>query len=96
MAQACTRPAYLPKLVVPAGAPCHACTHPRSSHSSLILLAACKVTGCTCDQYDPLCGCQHPLVCHQWGTAEAPWACRLCPCRQFGALLETVALLTLF
>lgn len=84
-ARAKTRQPYLPKLVVLAGTPCHFCAHPRSSHSELVLQAHCKADGCDCPVFDPLCGCNHLLGEHTWGTPPNPWECAFCPCKRFGA-----------
>lgn len=84
-ARAKTRQPYQPKLVVLAGTPCHFCTHPRSSHSELVLQAHCKTDQCECPVFDPLCGCGHILSEHTWGTPPQPWGCAFCPCQRFGA-----------
>jgi hypothetical protein len=73
------------KLVVKAGAPCHFCRHPRSSHSELVLSAKCKADGCDCPVFDPICGCGHMLSEHLWSTAPDPWGCAFCVCMRFGA-----------
>jgi len=78
-------PRRLIKLVIFPGTPCHACTHPRSSHSELTLHASCKVAGCTCKCFDPICGCGHLLCEHEWGGQSDPWQCALCACQRFGA-----------
>lgn len=84
-ARAKTRQPYLPKLVVLVGTPCHFCTHVRSSHSTLTLQAPCRVSGCDCPVFDPMCGCGHILSEHTWGTPPQPWGCAFCPCSLFGA-----------
>lgn len=84
-ARAKTRQPYQPKLVVLEGTPCHFCAHPRSSHSSIVLQASCKVDQCECPWFDPLCGCGHLLSQHTWGTPPNPWECAFCPCKRFGA-----------
>lgn len=83
--RAATRPAYVAKLVVFPGTPCHACDHPRSSHSEIVLQAPCKVTDCPCKCFEPICGCGHLLCEHTWGTSSDPWACAMCNCGKFGA-----------
>lgn len=80
-----TRQPYLPKLVVVPSTPCHFCTHVRSSHSELVLQSHCKVAGCGCPVFQPLCGCGHLLSEHTWGTPPNPWECAFCPCKRFGA-----------
>lgn len=84
------------KLVVLAETPCAVCGHVRSSHNKLILRGACKAGGCDCPWFEPKCGCGHLLASHEWGTAPEPWACAQCVCRQFGAVLDVAAALTLF
>lgn len=79
------RQAYLARLPLLNGTPCYVCLHPRSSHSLAILSGRCHVPGCTCAEFMPICGCGHLLCEHEWGTAEAPWACCQCVCKQFGA-----------
>lgn len=83
-----TRPLHVPKLVVTIGTPCHFCFHVRSSHSALVLQAACRVDGCGCPVFDPICGCGHILSEHTWGTQPNPWECAFCPCLRFGANLD--------
>ena len=77
----------LAKLVVTPGTPCHFCSHPRSSHSVLVLQHSCKADGCGCPQFEPICGCGHVLSEHCWGTASKPWECAFCACSCFGANL---------
>jgi hypothetical protein len=83
-----TRQPYLAKIVILAGTPCYACTHPRSSHSLLHVLARCRAEACTCATFDPICGCGHLLCMHSWGTPPNPWSCCQCPCKCFGAVME--------
>lgn len=83
-----TRAPYVHKLVVLEGTPCHFCTHPRSSHSSIVLQAPCKVHQCECPVFDPICGCGHLLGEHTWGTPPYPWECAFCPCKRFGANMD--------
>jgi hypothetical protein len=80
-----TRQPYLAQLVVTPGTPCHFCSHPRSSHSMLVLQHSCKAGGCGCPQFEPICGCGHVLSEHQWGIAPQPWGCAFCQCAKFGA-----------
>lgn len=80
-----TRPLYVPKLVVLPGTPCYVCSHPRSSHSVLVLQAPCRVGGCGCPCFSPVCGCGHILADHSWGVQPDPWSCARCPCMKFGA-----------
>lgn len=87
-----TRQPHLARLQVGPATPCQACEHVRSSHSLLVLNAPCRVDGCTCPQFDPICGCGHLLTLHQWGTSERPWACSQCVCRHFGAVQEVLTL----
>jgi hypothetical protein len=84
-----TRQPRLAKLVIPVETPCHICTHVRSSHSALVLTAPCRVTGCDCTAFEPICGCGHLLCSHTWGTPPNVWACAQCRCLQFGAGAET-------
>lgn len=91
-----TRQPYLSKLVVLPGTPCAVCTHYRSSHSLLVLQAACKAEGCDCTCFEPRCGCGHLLASHTWGTPPTPWACYQCPCKHFGADMGTRAVGRLF
>jgi hypothetical protein len=83
-----TRAPYMPKLVIPPGSMCAVCQHPRSSHSVLVVQAACKAAQCPCDCFEPVCGCGHLLSWHTWGTAPTPWECAKCPCLRFGAARE--------
>jgi hypothetical protein len=76
------------KLVITPGTPCAVCSHPRSSHSMLVVLASCKVTGCACDSFEPVCGCGHLISWHTWGVPPYPWNCTKCPCKKFGAAPE--------
>lgn len=80
------RQPYLRRLEIGAAVPCQACEHVRSSHSMNILTGRCRVPDCGCQYYEPACGCRHLLHVHQWGSAEAPWACSRCPCKKFGPI----------
>ena len=82
-----TRAPRQAKLVVKGTTPCHFCTHYRTSHSEIVLTAKCRVTGCDCPVFDPICGCGHLLSEHQWGTPPNPWECAGCKCLKFGAAL---------
>lgn len=76
------------KLVVTPGTSCHFCRHPKSSHSSLVLTAPCRVGGCDCPVFDPICGCGHLLSEHTWGVVTNPWECAFCKCLKFGAAAD--------
>lgn len=90
-AAAKTRQPRLPKLVILPGTPCYACTHVKTSHSPHFVHAPCKVPGCGCFVFDPICGCGHLLCQHEWGTPPHPWACATCDCRSFGASMVVPA-----
>jgi len=94
--RAATRPTREPFPGVGEGVPCEWCEHPRSSHSLVHMFAPCRVTGCGCKVYEPVCGCGHILSMHTWGTQPEPWACAACICRGFGAKQGEVASATLF
>lgn len=78
-----------PALVISAGVLCVVCSHPRSSHSMLILSARCKAQDCQCDNFEPVCGCQHVLSMHLWSVPSDPWGCASCPCKGFGPAPES-------
>lgn len=80
-----TRPLYVPKLTIGAATPCYTCSHPRSSHSMLIIQGACRGAGCGCPFFSPLCGCHHILADHFWSTPPHPLSCSRCVCMKFGA-----------
>ena len=82
------RPPREPKLVITPGTPCAVCSHPRSSHSMLVVLARCKADSCDCDSFEPVCGCGHLISWHMWGTPPNPWGCEKCLCMRFGAAQE--------
>lgn len=87
-----TRQPRLAKLVVLPETPCAVCSHTRSSHSLLVLQAACHVPRCECTIFEPRCGCGHLLCSHTWGTPPQPWSCYQCKCRRFGAAMGQQAL----
>lgn len=86
-----TRQPYQPKLVVLPATPCAVCSHPRSSHSMLVLTGHCHATGCECDMFEPVCGCGHLYSWHVWSAPPDPWGCARCPCARFGAAQEASA-----
>ncbi len=57
----------------------------------VILTGRCAAAGCTCDHFEPRCGCGHLLTSHMWGTPPDQWGCAQCVCRHFGACQDEVA-----
>lgn len=86
--RAATHPPREPKLVITPGTPCAVCSHPRSSHSMVVVQGRCHAGDCPCGYFEPVCGCGHLYSWHVWSCPPDPWGCAQCPCKRFGAAQE--------
>ncbi len=74
------RAAPNPTAVIGLGVACGDCGHPRSSHSRLIVTAACRAAGCGCGCFDPVCVCGHGYHLHAWDIPSDRFGCATCTC----------------
>jgi hypothetical protein len=63
---------------------CYVCRHPRSSHNPLVLHGRCRACDVGCAHFEPMCGCGHLLVEHEWSDRTRYWGCARCDCAGFG------------